>query len=99
MDMESIKIKQDRIVIGGNIKKVIAMVKVNLLLPTSILMKAISNKANSMDLVKFSFWIKVIIKVYLKKVDGQKKEHMLTRMVTSISLPLITKMTLKWKCQ
>jgi hypothetical protein len=52
-----------------------------------------------MDLVKFSFWIKAIIKVYLKKVDGLKKEHMLTRMVTSINLHSITRMTLKWKCQ
>jgi hypothetical protein len=43
MDMGSIKIKQDKIVIGENIKKVIAMVKVSLLLPTSILMKVISN--------------------------------------------------------
>ena len=52
----------------------------NLVLLINIFIKDNLKTENSMDLANCSFWIKVLIKVFLNKEDGQKRVPTLTKM-------------------
>ena len=52
----------------------------NLVLLINIFIKDNLKMGNSMDLANCSFWIKVLIKVFFNKEDGQKRVPTVTKM-------------------
>ena len=92
MVMVSLKINQDKIVIGGNIKMDTEMEMGNLVLLINIFIKDNLKTGNSMDLANCSFQIKVLIKVFFNKEDGQKRVPTLTKMEMYLTQVSINKM-------